>query len=100
MIAPAKDPRAVAEFDEAFYECVCPLCGGLLLWQPAEGIPHQDAISEAVLNEDDVLIWFATCCSVQWRLQWSMQRASDHTTPYGYVLRLPDGDTTPASGNV
>ena len=95
MIAPTRDEHQnVAPFESAFEECYCLTCIALdtpLDWQPPEGLPWQDWLSE---RPDLVEVWYATCptCSVEYRLQWIMQRPSDHSTAYGQVRRIDDGD--------
>ena len=98
MVAPTRDEhKNVAPFTSAFEECYCPTCIALeeepptLDWQPPEGLPWQDWLSE---RPDLVQVWYATCptCSVEYRLQWIMQRPSDHSLAYGYVTRVDNGD--------
>lgn len=92
MLAPFRhEHKNVAPFADAFDSCYCPTDGTLLAWQPPEGLPWTDVLSE---HPELVEVWYATCaaCSVRYRLQWIMQRPSDHTTPYGYVWREDDGD--------
>lgn len=92
MIAPTRDEHQnVAPFEDAFESCYCPTCSTLLDWQPPEGFPWSDWLSE---RPDLVQVWYYTCptCSVEYRLQWFLQRPSDHTTSYGRITRVDNND--------
>lgn len=94
MLAPSQqDQIRVDVFEEAFTDTTCPTCAVVLSWQPPDGVPRKDAISEKHPEEDVgfVRIWTASCCGVTYELQWAMQRPSDHSTPYGYVKRVQEG---------
>jgi hypothetical protein len=82
--------KNVAPFDEAFFQCLCPSCALPIVW---EGLNRQiDNISEHHPEELPPYVrhWSGAHCGVVYRLEWVLQRPSDHSTPYGYVWRVEE----------
>ena len=96
MVGPmAGEHRNVAVFEDAFTNCQCAQDGAILNWEPDAGTPVIDTGSESLETYpigSEVRRWMATCvvCKVSYRLQWILQRPSDHSTPYGYVSRIEE----------